>query len=145
MSKKRAFIRYTKKGKIVPGSLILTNGTYPKDGTYQEVNTDLCCDFDPRILVKIIGVTFSNKPYDGNDLASPSGFPSITGVLPHDIGRVGIDFNNDPFQFGARFVSINIGNHIGIYPNDAFLLTGELAYKYKFDPFAICGYANITP
>jgi hypothetical protein len=27
--KKRAFIRYTKKGNIVPGSLIITNGSYP--------------------------------------------------------------------------------------------------------------------
>ena len=45
MNKKRAFVRYTKKGKIVPGSLIVTTeGGYPKDGVYKEVNSDLCCN-----------------------------------------------------------------------------------------------------
>lgn len=44
MSKQKAFIRYTKKGKIVPGSLIVTgSGGYPKDGTYKEVTPNLCC------------------------------------------------------------------------------------------------------
>lgn len=47
MSKKRAFIRYTKSGKIVPGSLIVTTkGGYPKDGIYKEVgvyfNDSMC-------------------------------------------------------------------------------------------------------
>lgn len=45
MAKKRAFVKYTKQGKIVPGSLVLTSGTYP-DGPalWQEVPTDLCCE-----------------------------------------------------------------------------------------------------
>lgn len=41
--KERAFVRYTKAGRIVPGSMIITNGGYPKDGTYKEVMPDLCC------------------------------------------------------------------------------------------------------
>ena len=46
MSKKRAFVRYTKQGKLIPGSLIVTtNGDYPdKSATWNEVPTDLCCD-----------------------------------------------------------------------------------------------------
>lgn len=44
MAKKRAFVRYTKKGKLVPGSLIVTTGGgHPVDGVYKEVPTDLCC------------------------------------------------------------------------------------------------------
>lgn len=43
MPKKRAFVRYNMKGKLVPGSLIVTDGTYPQNGTYQEVPTNLCC------------------------------------------------------------------------------------------------------
>jgi hypothetical protein len=45
MSKKRAFVRYTKSGKIVPGSLIITtNGGYPdKSSLWQEVTVDKCC------------------------------------------------------------------------------------------------------
>ena len=47
MSKKRAFVRYTKAGKIVPGSLILTNGTYPESPSiWKEVSADLCCNND---------------------------------------------------------------------------------------------------
>ena len=41
---KRAFVRYTKSGKIIPGSLIITiKGGWPRDGIYKEVSTDLCC------------------------------------------------------------------------------------------------------
>lgn len=43
--KKRAFVRYSKNGKIVPGSLILTSGSYPQgSSTWNEVPADLCCD-----------------------------------------------------------------------------------------------------
>ena len=45
MSKKRAFVKYTKSGELIPGSLIITTkGGYPKDGIYKEVDVDLCCD-----------------------------------------------------------------------------------------------------
>ena len=38
MAKKRAFVRYTKRGTLIPGSLIVTTqGGYPKDGIYKEV------------------------------------------------------------------------------------------------------------
>lgn len=48
MSKKRAFVKYTKQGKIIPGSLIITtSGGYPITGLYTEVPVDLCCDFTP--------------------------------------------------------------------------------------------------
>jgi hypothetical protein len=47
MSKQRAFVRYTKSGKIVPGSMIITQGSYPEGpALWAEVVTDLCCD-DP--------------------------------------------------------------------------------------------------
>ena len=42
--KKRAFVRYSKQGKIVPGSLILTSGSFPNGpSTWNEVPADLCC------------------------------------------------------------------------------------------------------
>jgi len=44
MSKQRAFVRYTKAGEVVPGSLILTNGSYPNGpALWEEVPADLCC------------------------------------------------------------------------------------------------------
>ena len=54
--KQKAFVRYTKKGKIVPGSLIITNGSFPQgSSTWKEVPADLCCDeiqlrFTPTII-----------------------------------------------------------------------------------------------
>ena len=42
--KNRAFVKYTKEGEIVPGSLIITNGGYPKGGPYKEIAFNLCCD-----------------------------------------------------------------------------------------------------
>ena len=43
--KKRAFVRYSKQGKVVPGSLILTKGSHPNGpSTWKEVPADLCCD-----------------------------------------------------------------------------------------------------
>lgn len=44
MTSKRAFVRYTRSGKIIPGSLIITTkGGWPRDGIYKEIPTDLCC------------------------------------------------------------------------------------------------------
>lgn len=43
-NKNRAFVKYTKSGEIVPGSLILTNGEYPKGGPYKEITINLCCN-----------------------------------------------------------------------------------------------------
>lgn len=55
--KTRAFVKYTKKGKIIPGSLVVTTkGGYPVDGLYVEVSTDLCCNPNPnfnRIIVSL--------------------------------------------------------------------------------------------
>ena len=44
MTKKRVFVRYTKAGKIVPGSMIITQGDYPEDSAvWYEIPADLCC------------------------------------------------------------------------------------------------------
>lgn len=44
MAKKKAYVRYTKQGKLISGSLIVSTVTgSPIDGTYKEVPTDLCC------------------------------------------------------------------------------------------------------
>lgn len=54
MSKKRAFVRYSKNGKIVPGSLILTAGSYPYGpSTWKEVSADLCCSDIPSNCVEL--------------------------------------------------------------------------------------------
>lgn len=52
--KLRAFVRYSKKGKIVPGSLILTNGSYPNGpAVWKEVPADLCCESGLKVALSI--------------------------------------------------------------------------------------------
>lgn len=54
MAKKRAFVRYSKQGKIVPGSLILTAGSYPEGpSTWNEVPADLCCNNDVTLTYEV--------------------------------------------------------------------------------------------
>jgi hypothetical protein len=65
MSKKRAFVRYSKQGKIVPGSLILTGGSYPQGpATWNEVPVDLCCNSGIKVVFQ--GTSYPvNTPYVG--------------------------------------------------------------------------------
>jgi hypothetical protein len=70
MSKKRAFVRYSKQGKIVPGSLILTSGSHPNGpSTWKEVPADLCCgdgDCTPQLSNKIATTNLElSFPYSG--------------------------------------------------------------------------------
>ena len=54
--KKRAFVRYSKQGKVVPGSLILTSGSHPSGpSTWKEVPADLCCDNPIEVLSNALG------------------------------------------------------------------------------------------
>lgn len=53
--KRRAFVKYTESGKIVPGSLIITQGGYP-DGpaVWNEVPVDLCCESGVKVILNVI-------------------------------------------------------------------------------------------
>ena len=65
MSKKRAFVRYSKQGKIVPGSLILTAGSHPNGpSTWKEVPADLCCgggEFQPCSTPVVLNMSTINR------------------------------------------------------------------------------------
>lgn len=66
MSKQRAFVRYTKSGKIVPGSMILTKGGYPKGpAKWTEVTTDLCCvSPEYTVMLKFYSISDIDNPVD---------------------------------------------------------------------------------
>jgi hypothetical protein len=98
----------------------------------------------PKIKLTIT-VSFSNKPFDGNTLASINGLVTLSGVLPQDVGNVSVIDNPFPVINGPQFVSIGPGNNIGCFVDDSYILDGSAADRYYFDPFEISGYANITP
>lgn len=58
--KKRAFVRYSKQGKVVPGSLVLTSGSYPQgSSTWNEVPADLCCTPPPVTIATKVAADLS--------------------------------------------------------------------------------------
>lgn len=60
--KQRAFVRYTKSGKIIPGSMIMTNGSYPQGyGLCYEVQTNLCCDPTPGVDLLLLEESVSGN------------------------------------------------------------------------------------
>jgi hypothetical protein len=71
VAKKRGFVRYSKNGKLVPGSLIVTQGTHPdKPSTWKEVPYDICCggggcDFPPLLFSKTVTSGFPVNTADG--------------------------------------------------------------------------------
>lgn len=77
MSKKRAFVRYTKAGKLVPGSLVITDGTHP-DGpaTWREITFDKCCDDNnggccgPNVILQTNLNWYCANPYVDNIYAN---------------------------------------------------------------------------
>jgi hypothetical protein len=85
MAKKRAFVRYSKQGKIVPGSLILTGGSYPQGpATWNEVPVDLCCnriDGGYTCCIAIQAVADSETGLYGFTLQTVNGGPNLTGSI----------------------------------------------------------------
>jgi hypothetical protein len=91
MGKKRAFVRYSKQGKVVPGSLILTAGSYPQGPSlWKEVPADLCCanhtiSFNLR----------TGECQNGFHLGAAQAFPWNTGYIYMEYGCFAMDPNTD--------------------------------------------------
>jgi hypothetical protein len=86
MAKKRAFVRYSKQGKIVPGSLILTAGSYPNGpSTWKEVPADLCCntvqDGGYTCCIAIQAIADEETGLYGFTLEVRNGGPNLTGSI----------------------------------------------------------------
>jgi hypothetical protein len=84
--KKRAFVRYSKHGKIVPGSLILTSGSYPNGpSTWSEVPADLCCntiqDGGYTCCIAIQAIADSESGEYGFTLQVRDGGSNLTGSI----------------------------------------------------------------
>lgn len=98
--KQRAFVRYTKSGKIVSGSMIVTQGSYPdRSALWAEVSTDLCCDdpaFTTTSRVKgFVRYTKSGNIVPGSLILSKS-YPKGGGIWRD----VTINLCCDPDQMG---------------------------------------------
>ena len=70
----------------VTASLTLT-GAQAGNYTLAGQPTGLSADINPK-EVNIIGLSFSNKPYDANNFASVNGIASLSGIVSADINDV---------------------------------------------------------
>ena len=111
--KKRAFVRYSKQGKIVPGSLILTAGSYPQgSSTWREVSADLCClqpqDYSSCVALQAVGDgTFSY----GFGLQTANSGPNLTGSIYWTSGNVehfSLPANGTTYSLGYNFGDQNL-------------------------------------
>lgn len=116
MSKQRAFVRYTKAGNIVPGSLILTSGSYPSGpGLWKEITTDLCCN--------------------SGDCPTPDfgAWRMVTGGVAGD-GVVLLDYISPYYQF--TIIGPNDGDGNGwVYLKKFFPSGATLGIRYNWTSF----------
>lgn len=90
--KKRAFVRYSKQGKIVPGSLILTGGSHPSGpSTWKEVPADLCC------ANHTISFNLSNGQTQNPNITfgAAHAFPWTSSYIDIEIGCSAMDPNTE--------------------------------------------------
>jgi len=147
--KTRAFVRYSKKGKIVPGSLILTAGSYPQgSSTWKEVPADLCClqPQDYSSCMALQGIPDELLNY-GFSLQTDGSGPNMTGTihwapgvqeqftLPSDGSTYDFVYTfedaaprtvylciNNPFQLSDFELGFGPGNTVSV--NNAYKLNG---------------------
>jgi hypothetical protein len=106
--KKRAFVRYSKQGKIVPGSLILTSGSFPSGpSTWNEVPADLCCaqSFDCNSCITLQGVPGEGFLY-GFTLRTKNSGPNLTGTIYWATGQqesFSLPSNGDSYNFEYEY------------------------------------------
>jgi hypothetical protein len=131
--KNRAFVRYTKNGKIVPGSMIVTNGSYPEGpAKWAEITTDLCCD-DPGFYTTSKVKGFVRYTKDGNivpgSLVLGEKPPVRNGSLWRDVS---INLCCEPVFNLRTFLGTDTpGYPVGVWNvNDVYLGIADNATEY---------------
>lgn len=101
MAKKRAFVKYTKQGKIIPGSLIVTtSGGYPINGLYQEVPADLCCITTTTTTIAPITPTYRCSAYTDPFRSAYYAAEREWGQFPYQFELVSMVLNGVEFGSG---------------------------------------------
>jgi hypothetical protein len=87
MGKKRAFVRYSTQGKIVPGSLILTEGSYPQGpAIWNEVAADLISHpTNPASYKTTVQSFYSNAATASNFIKRVKAFVRTQGYLYNNL------------------------------------------------------------
>lgn len=136
MSKKHAFVKYTKKGQLIPGSLVITEG-YPKEtanGVWEEVPVNLfCCDpITTTTVPPALRLLFSDI--------------SAVDAVVGDSSNVS-DWNSyfDLPAYGSPFTSVTVvGNEVKLYGGSNIIINDFLfpntigIYLLEFDDTLGC-------
>lgn len=130
--KKRAFVKYSKSGKLIPGTTIITSGKYPKGGPYKEIPYDLCCETDPCAP----GGNPITVPYP-----SPFPFTGITFTVPTTLFYLYIECeSNNANYWEVEFETPPVDNIDDFmdYLNSNFSYIGT--FTYTVDPLDVTKY-----
>lgn len=103
---KRAFVKYTKKGDIVPGSLLITTGNYPtKTSLWKEVDVNFCCQTNPCTPLDYGDWTLvtGGSAGDGTALVDQNNSNKFTIIGPNDYLDEGWVYLKQYFPLGAEF------------------------------------------
>jgi hypothetical protein len=145
MSRKRAFVRYSKNGKIVPGSLILTSGSFPQgSSTWNEVPADLCCNTiqEYSCCIAIQAIADEVSGLYGFTLQTRNGGPNLTGSV-HWTSTVSENFslpangNDYDFEYDLE----------GLIPHTVYLCINNPSqiqdFEIGFGPGIAVGISNL--
>ena len=123
MSKQRAFVKYTKQGNIIPGSLIVTTkGGHPKDGVYREVSVNLCCDNVPETpglrFTTIIDNPESQEGFIRFEVVENGG--SVDGIIDWGDGTIeSINIPDDENTYTFTHEYVLEGTYTGVVTLDS--------------------------
>lgn len=118
MSKKHAFVKYTKKGKLIPGSLVITSA-YPKEtanGVWEEVPINLfCCE---PITTTTVPPAFRMLFSDINE---------VNAIIGDSLNVNDWNTYFDLPNYGSLFTSVEvIGNEVRLFGGSDIILKEEL-------------------
>ena len=101
----KAYIKYTKLGKLIPGGLMVRpNSTPPSDGIYKEVPIDLCC-----------GIKLTTNSTMATFPVGAGGF-GYTASCNFNSNGITININESPSNIQEMVAFLNeYASHIGTF------------------------------
>ena len=124
--KTRAFVKYTKLGKIIPGSLITTTGGAPdKSSIWKEVPTDVCCDNSKFCMPTGTLITIASTEINESNLINFS-----AGAKDKLYIAIGCTTNNNVY-WSVELNTSTITNidDLMVFLNSQFLMLGTFTYN----------------
>ena len=129
----KAYIKYTKLGKLIPGGLMVRpNSTPPSDGLYKEVPIDLCCG------IKLTTTSMATFP------VSNFGFGYIANCNSNDNG-ISISISESVANIQEMVALLNeYGSNIGTFSVNPDGINIDVRFAEGLTKLLSCGPGGIV-